>query len=103
MTINQSGWRPTTPQAGEGSGQTFTGNRALMLEEPLIFEIGSTETTGVDFAEAPKESRAWRDWSAQRRSAFPACPSPRRCGITPASAARITRSISGCSRSARAR
>jgi glycine dehydrogenase subunit 2 len=25
-----------------------------MLEEALIFEIGSTETTGVDFAEAPK-------------------------------------------------
>ncbi|WP_374392785.1 aminomethyl-transferring glycine dehydrogenase subunit GcvPB [Sphingopyxis sp.] len=30
---------------------TFTGNRALMLEEPLIFEIGSSETTGVDFDE----------------------------------------------------
>lgn len=52
-TINQSGWRPTTPQAGGASSGTFTGNRALMLEEPLIFEIGSTETTGVDFAEAP--------------------------------------------------
>ncbi|WP_404334267.1 aminomethyl-transferring glycine dehydrogenase subunit GcvPB [Sphingomonas sp. MMS12-HWE2-04] len=52
-TINQSGWRPTTPQAGEAGGETFTGNRALMLEEPLIFEIGSTQTTGVDFAEAP--------------------------------------------------
>ncbi|WP_294076343.1 aminomethyl-transferring glycine dehydrogenase subunit GcvPB [Sphingomonas sp.] len=33
---------------------TFTGNRALMLEEPLIFEIGSLDTTGVDFADAPK-------------------------------------------------
>ena len=53
MTINQSGWRPTTPQAGDASTATFTGNRALMLEEPLIFEIGSTETTGVDFGEAP--------------------------------------------------
>jgi glycine dehydrogenase subunit 2 len=31
------------------SGQTFTGNRALMLEEPLLFEIGDGETTGVDF------------------------------------------------------
>ena len=29
--------------------QTFTGNRALAIEEPLIFEIGSTETSGVDF------------------------------------------------------
>ncbi|MFY9641547.1 MAG: aminomethyl-transferring glycine dehydrogenase subunit GcvPB [Rhodomicrobium sp.] len=28
---------------------TFTGNRALAIEEPLIFEIGSTETSGVDF------------------------------------------------------
>ncbi|GGB15634.1 putative glycine dehydrogenase (decarboxylating) subunit 2 [Sphingomonas metalli] len=26
----------------------FTGNKALMLEEPLIFEIGDGETTGVD-------------------------------------------------------
>ncbi|RST32150.1 glycine dehydrogenase subunit 2 [Sphingomonas ginkgonis] len=28
---------------------TTTGNRALMLEEPLLFEIGSTDRTGVDF------------------------------------------------------
>ena len=48
MTINQSGWRPSTPEAGEASNQTYTGNRALMLEEPLLFEIGSTDQTGVD-------------------------------------------------------
>jgi glycine dehydrogenase subunit 2 len=48
-TINASGWRPTTPQAGTAEAATHTGNRALMLEEPLIFEIGSDETTGVDF------------------------------------------------------
>jgi len=54
-TINQSGWRPTTPEAGEASDiSTFTGNRALMLEEALIFEIGSSETTGVDFGEVPE-------------------------------------------------
>ena len=29
--------------------RTFTGNRALAIEEPLIFEIGSLETSGVDF------------------------------------------------------
>ena len=29
---------------------TTTGNRALMLEEALIFEIGDSETTGVDVA-----------------------------------------------------
>lgn len=55
MTINQSGWRPEVPDARaheEGATfATFTGNRALMLEEALIFEIGSTRTTGVDFAE----------------------------------------------------
>jgi len=52
-TINQSGWRPTAPEKGEGNTDTFTGNRALMLDEALIFEIGSNETTGVDFAEVP--------------------------------------------------
>ncbi len=35
--------------------RTFTGNRALQIEEPLIFEIGSTETCGVDFEE-PQET-----------------------------------------------
>ncbi|MEG8039024.1 aminomethyl-transferring glycine dehydrogenase subunit GcvPB [Sphingomonas sp. LR60] len=50
MSINASGWKPTAPVKGEGAAPTFTGNKALMLEEPLIFEIGSTETTGVDFA-----------------------------------------------------
>ena len=33
---------------------TATGNRALMLEEPLLFEIGHIETTGVDFEFATK-------------------------------------------------
>lgn len=50
MTINASGWKPTSPTSGGTAAPTFTGNKALMLEEPLIFEIGSTETTGVDFA-----------------------------------------------------
>jgi len=53
MTVNPSGWRPTTPANEQGDAQTVTGNRALMLEEPLIFEIGSTEQTGVDFDAAP--------------------------------------------------
>ncbi len=30
---------------------TFTGNRGLSIEEPLIFEIGTPETCGVDFEE----------------------------------------------------
>ena len=57
MTVNPSGWRPSAPANAHGDTQTVTGNRALMLEEPLIFEIGSTEQTGVDFTETPERSR----------------------------------------------
>lgn len=53
MTVNPSGWRPSAPANEQGEEQTVTGNRALMLEEPLIFEMDGGETTGVDFAEAP--------------------------------------------------
>ena len=49
MTANPSGWRPSAPVNEQGEMQTVTGNRGLMLEEPLLFEIGDTETTGVDF------------------------------------------------------
>jgi glycine dehydrogenase subunit 2 len=51
MALNQSGWRPTAPEKGAAIAATFTGNKALMLEEALIFEIGSTDTTGVEVAE----------------------------------------------------
>jgi len=48
MSMNREG-RPTRPEGAEEAGvETWTGNRALMLEEPLLFEIGDTETTGVD-------------------------------------------------------
>jgi glycine dehydrogenase subunit 2 len=56
MTVNPSGWRPSAPANEQGEARTVTGNRALMLEEPLIFEIGSTEQTGVVFAEIPRRS-----------------------------------------------
>ena len=52
--VNQSGWRPEMGSAGNSAAATTTGNRALMLEEALIFEIGDGETTGVDLADAPK-------------------------------------------------
>jgi glycine dehydrogenase subunit 2 len=48
---NQSGWKPEMTPDSRDLPQTATGNRALMLEEPLIFEIGSTDTTGVDLPE----------------------------------------------------
>jgi glycine dehydrogenase subunit 2 len=54
MTVNQSGWRPEMGAAeGAGAQSTHTGNRALMLEEPLLFEIGASDRTGVDFEAAP--------------------------------------------------
>ncbi len=56
MTVNPSGWRPSAPVNEQGEARTVTGNRALMLEEPLIFEIGGTEQTGVDFAPGPRPS-----------------------------------------------
>jgi glycine dehydrogenase subunit 2 len=52
-TINQSGWKPEMGVANDAKPSTFTGNRALMLEEALIFEIGGAGTTGVDIAAAP--------------------------------------------------
>ena len=52
--INQSGWKPEMGAAADTKPVTYTGNRALMLEEALIFEIGTTQTTGVDLADAPR-------------------------------------------------
>src|SRR5882757_8781087 len=49
--MNQQG-RPTKPiEAVAIAPATFTGNRALRIEEALIFEIGRTEVTGVDLDE----------------------------------------------------
>ena len=58
MTINPSGWRPDQAAdiAANDDCASFTGNRALMLEEPLIFEIGSRDRTGLDFDDLPPQS-----------------------------------------------
>jgi glycine dehydrogenase subunit 2 len=53
MSANPSGWRPTTPTAGDNAApQTVTGNYALQLEEPLLFERGRMDQTGVDLPDA---------------------------------------------------
>jgi glycine dehydrogenase subunit 2 len=51
--------RPTRPPGAEGvARRTFTGNRALDMEEALIFETGRFDATGVDIDEpAPFQSR----------------------------------------------
>jgi len=38
---------------GATASDTFTGNRALEIEEALIFEIGRPDTTGVDWQDPP--------------------------------------------------
>jgi len=60
MSMNNQG-RPTRAidaaadiGADRPEPATATGNRALMLEEPLIFEIGDAAHSGVDFDAAPK-------------------------------------------------
>src|SRR5215510_13587007 len=51
--LNRQG-RPTAPaDASAEAVDTFSGNRALAIEEGLIFEIGRTDTTGVDIDEPP--------------------------------------------------
>jgi glycine dehydrogenase subunit 2 len=52
--MNQQG-RPTRPDAAQqASGDTRSGNRGLMLEEPLLFESGRTDVTGVDLEQPAK-------------------------------------------------
>ena len=48
---NVSGWRPAMGEGHpSGAGRlTASGDRGLMLEEPLIFELGQPGTCGVDF------------------------------------------------------
>jgi glycine dehydrogenase subunit 2 len=58
MSVNPTGWKPEMGTGGSEGAEaaTFTGNRALMLEEPLIFELGDTGTTGIDLEPKPSAS-----------------------------------------------
>mgnify|MGYP003658150799 CR=1 FL=1 len=56
MNVMNSKGRPTQPPASVADDRTpatFTGNRALHLEEKLIFEKDSAGRCGVDFPEPP--------------------------------------------------
>ncbi|HET9628448.1 MAG TPA: aminomethyl-transferring glycine dehydrogenase subunit GcvPB [Novosphingobium sp.] len=55
--VNQSGWRPVMGEGGDTAGvtQTASGDRGLMVEEPLIFELGRPGTCGVDMDEPAGE------------------------------------------------
>ena len=51
--LNPSGWRPAMAVEGSAghASATASGDRGLMLEEPLIFELGQPGTCGVDLDE----------------------------------------------------
>ena len=54
MSMNRQG-RKTTPEKSTGdhanSTSTYSGNRALQIEEPILFDVGDLQTTGVDVRE----------------------------------------------------
>jgi glycine dehydrogenase subunit 2 len=81
VTINESGWRPERPQAERRESRgTFTGNRALMLEEPLIFEMDEADGCGVDFDLGPSplagEGQAERSEARVREDSDSSTPHP---------------------------
>ena len=77
MSMNREG-RVTRPEV-EGTAPaaaTFTGNRALMLEEALIFEIGDTHTTGVDIDAAPQVASRLGNLARSRPIGLPGLSEP---------------------------
>ncbi len=61
MSMNMQG-RPSRPAdvAAEGDHPTFTGNKGLNLEEPLSFDLGRFDETGVDIPPMPEGAPASR-------------------------------------------
>ena len=55
MSMNREGRQTRPEETAASDAGTFTGNRALMLEEPLLFEIGDLGTTGVDVDPGARE------------------------------------------------
>ena len=76
-TINASGWKPEMVVNDSAAVPvTTTGNRALMLEEALIFEIGGSETCGVDLPPVPSHTSRLGDLSRARPIGLPGLSEP---------------------------
>ena len=56
--------------------QTFSGNRGLQLEEPLIFEIGSYQNCGVDLEDVPDVASCLGDCAATGTVELPGLSEP---------------------------
>ena len=77
MTVNPSGWRPEAPTSDTGAAPaTFTGNKALMLEEALLFEIGAIDRTGVDLPEPPEVASRLNGLERNRQIGLPGLSEP---------------------------
>jgi len=77
MSMNSEGrvTRPETPAAGDAP-PSFTGNRALMLEEKLLFEQDDYGRTGVDLAEPAKAGGRLGGLERTRPIGLPGLPEP---------------------------
>ncbi len=74
--MNRQG-RPTAlPLSSSEIGETFTGNRALQVEEPLLFEIGSVDRSGVDFEEHEKLTEIPKELLRKERIGLPGLSEP---------------------------
>ncbi len=72
---NAPGWRPEMGSASAPAKTiTASGDQGLMLEEPLIFELGQPGTCGVDFDEALAEAEPMPALARFLRKAPPALP-----------------------------
>ena len=51
MSMNRQGRKSGIEQSSgeQAAANTHSGNRALQIEEPILFDLGDTQTTGVDF------------------------------------------------------
>jgi glycine dehydrogenase subunit 2 len=74
---NLSGWRPEMGSVKATAPATVSGDRALMLEEPLIFELAAPGGTGVDFeAVAPAPLPAMARFLRKHIAALPGLSEP---------------------------
>ncbi|WP_421724568.1 aminomethyl-transferring glycine dehydrogenase subunit GcvPB [Bauldia sp.] len=69
--------RSTSPvEAKAGETRTFTTNRGLQIEEPLIFEVGRNDVTGVDLPEPTSASSRLGDHARQTPIDLPGLSEP---------------------------
>ena len=74
---------------------TFSGNRALQIEEPLIFEQGQPGRTGVDLPAPPSVKDRLGGLNRKGEIGLPGLSEPQAIRTTRASARRTTPSIWG--------